>query len=56
MAGEKTWPDVGFQDPHHDADRRRFARAVGTEKAEDFSRRHHEIEIVDCGELAVVLS
>ena len=46
----------GFQDAHHDPDRRRFARAVGTKKAKDFARRHREIELIDSGEFAVVLT
>src|SRR6185436_2860668 len=55
VAVEQNLTRCGFQYAHHDPDRRRLARAVGTEKAEDFARRHHEIEIVDGGELAIVL-
>jgi hypothetical protein len=55
VAVEQNLTGCGFQDAHHDADRRRLARAVGTKKAEDFARRHDEIEIVDSGELAIVL-
>src|SRR5581483_8997534 len=42
-----------LQDAHHHPDRRRFAGAVGAEKAEDFTRRHDQVEIVDGGEPAV---
>ena len=55
MAVEQNLARGGFEDAHHDADRRRLAGAVGAEKAEDFTGRHFEIESVDRGELAVVL-
>src|SRR5437762_10222491 len=56
MPIEQNLPRSRFQNSHHDPDRCRFAGAVGTEKAENFSGRHREIELIDSGELAIVLA
>src|SRR5689334_10705399 len=39
-----AWPDLS----QHHADRRTFARAIVPEQPKNFSRRHRQVQILDC--------